>query len=337
MDPRGLAAIVLVFPALAAAQPAQPFRGDFAVDDAARERFVTDVTRELEQKFLYPDVVKKKLPSLLGRWSSPPFSTLTSASELVAAMNADLTDAFHDGHLMLLPLRAEDMPPGAFNSGAPTAGELVAMDKEESAMSYGIVEARVMDGNIGYLELMHFPDVHLAGLPRAIAAAMQRLHDTRGLIIDLRWNGGGDGDTVAHLVAYLLDRPALLLREYDRVTGKHTEHWSPASVPGPHYGGKRPVWVLTSHGTFSGGEELAYDLQTLKRARLVGETTGGGAHHNAVVRVGDHFALSIPVGTGESPVTHTNWERVGVKPDVPVAAERALDVALAEARRSLHQ
>lgn len=325
-----VAAICVLLPALAFAQP---FVNDFAVDDATRERLVADVIHELEQKFVFPERVAKKLPSLIGRWSSPPFSTLGSASEIVRAINADLTDAFHDGHLMLMPGRAEDMPAAMLDSRDPTAAQLAQMDKEEAITRYGDIDAKVLDGNIGYFGLTHFPDVHLAGLPRAIADAMKRVRDTRGLIIDLRWNGGGDGETVAHIMAYLLDKRVLLLNEYDRVTNKHNEHWTPATVPGPRYGARRPVWVLTSRNTFSGGEELAYDVQTLKRGRLIGETTGGGAHHNQMVRVGGHFVLSVPTGTVESPVTHTSWEAVGVKPDVAVAADRALDVALAEARK----
>lgn len=336
VDRRVLAAALVLAPALAAAQPSgRPvFVDDFTVDAATREQLVADVARELEQKFVFPDEVARKLPALIGRWSSPPFTNLTSARALVAALDADLTDAFHDGHLRFLPMRAEALPPGAFAAREPTAAELAQLDKQEAITHYGIAEAKVLDGNIGYLELMHFPARHLPGLPRAIAEAMRRLRDTAGLIIDLRWNGGGDGETVAYLMAHLLDTRVLLLREYDRVTRAHHEDWTPATVPGPRYGGRRPIWVLTSHQTFSGGEELAYDLQTLKRGRIVGETTGGGAHHNQLVRVGGHFALSIPVGTVESPVTHTSWEGVGVKPDVAVPAERALDVALAQARQT---
>lgn len=331
-------AICVLLPALALAQPSGGrafFANDFTVDDATRERLVGDVIHELEQKFVFPERVATKLPLLIGRWSSPPFSTLTSASDIVGAINADLTDAFHDGHLMLLPRRAEDMPAAMFDTREPTAADLAQMDKDEAVTHYGDIDAKVLDGNIGYFELTHFADIHLPGLQRAIAEAMKRVRDTSGLIIDLRWNGGGDGETVAHIMAYLLDKRVLLLNEYDRVTKKHNEHWTPATVPGPRYGARRPVWILTSHNTFSGGEELAYDVQTLKRGRLVGETTGGGAHHNQMVRVGGHFVLSVPTGTVESPVTHTSWETVGVKPDVAVAADRALDVALAEARKIL--
>jgi len=251
----------------------------------------------------------------------------------VRAINTDLSEAFHDGHLSLLPGRADDMPAAMFDTREPTAAELAALEKDEALLHYGIEDAKVLDGNIGYLELMHFPDFRLPGVKRAIAETMKRLRDTDGLIIDLRWNGGGDGDTVAHWMGYLLDKRVLLLREYDRVTNKHHEDWTPATVPEPRYGARRPIWVLTSRQTFSGGEELAYDLKTLKRGRLVGETTGGGAHHNQMVRVGGNFVLSVPVGTVESPVTHTSWEGVGVAPDVTVDAEHALEAALAEAHK----
>src|SRR4051794_26907456 len=107
MIQRFVVGICVLLPALALAQPVV---NDFVVDDAKRERLVSDVIHELEQKFVFPERVAKKLPSLIGHWSSPPFSTLTSASEIVRAINADLTDAFHDGHLMLLPGRAEDLP-----------------------------------------------------------------------------------------------------------------------------------------------------------------------------------------------------------------------------------
>jgi hypothetical protein len=317
-----------------AAPPPRWLGADFVVDDATRERLVTDVIRELEQKFVFPERVAQRLPTLVGRWSSDRFVRLHSASDLVDAINTDLAESFHDGHLMLLGRRAEELPAAMFDTREPTAAERTEMDANEARGSYGIIDVKVLDGNIGYIEILHFADFQLAGIKRSIAAAMERVRDTSGLIIDLRWNGGGDGETVAHIMGYLLEKPVLLLREYDRISKTTHEDWTPQTVPGPRFGVRRPVWVLTSRRTFSGGEELAYDVQTLKRGRLIGEATGGGAHHNRMVRVGEHFVLSVPCGTVESPVTHSNWEGGGVKPDVAVSAERALEVALAEARHA---
>lgn len=88
-----------------------------------------------------------------------------------------------------------------------------------------------------------------------------------------------------------------------------------------------PIQVLTSHGTFSGGEECAYDLQTQKRATLVGETTGGGAHPGGVVLIGHDLMAFIPRGRPINPVTHDDWEKIGVKPDVAVPAAEAMKTA----------
>lgn len=99
-------------------------------------------------------------------------------------------------------------------------------------------------------------------------------------------------------------------------------------MPGRRFGGGKPVAVLTSARTFSGAEEFAYDLQALKRATVVGETTGGGAHPVRGRRVDAHFVVMLPWRRAVNPVTKTNWEGVGVTPDVKTSADAALTVAL---------
>jgi retinol-binding protein 3 len=89
----------------------------------------------------------------------------------------------------------------------------------------------------------------------------------------------------------------------------------------------KDVYVLTSSRTFSGAEEFAYDLQALKRATIIGETTRGGANFGNGFVLGEHFVSFIPVGRAVNPATKTNWDGVGVRPDVPIEAEKALDTA----------
>jgi retinol-binding protein 3 len=84
------------------------------------------------------------------------------------------------------------------------------------------------------------------------------------------------------------------------------------------------LYILTSHRTFSGSEALAYDMQALKRATIGGETIGGGAHGTTIYRITDHFGASIPFCREINPVTKTDWEGTGVKPDVAVSADQAL-------------
>lgn len=113
------------------------------------------------------------------------------------------------------------------------------------------------------------------------------------------------------------------------------ESWSQAYVPGPRFGGTKPLYVLTSASTFSGAEELAYDVQQHGRATIVGERTRGGAHPCVAHAAHPHLDVTVPVARPTHPVTGTNWEGTGVTPDVPVPAADALDAALQHARASL--
>jgi hypothetical protein len=88
-----------------------------------------------------------------------------------------------------------------------------------------------------------------------------------------------------------------------------------------------PVYVLTSDYTFSGAEEFSNNLRELKRATIVGETTGGGAHPVDFKIINDLFALKVSIGRAINPVSKKNWEGTGVEPHVKVPADSALAVA----------
>jgi C-terminal processing protease CtpA/Prc len=135
------------------------------------------------------------------------------------------------------------------------------------------------------------------------------------------------------LCSYLFDTKTHLNSLYRRQGDRTTEFWTLDEVDGK----KRPnvpVFVLTSERTFSGGEGFAYNLQALKRATVVGEITGGGAHPGSDFDITSQLHIFVPTGKAINPVTKTNWEGVGVKPDVEVEAERALEKATALAKRA---
>jgi C-terminal processing protease CtpA/Prc len=177
-----------------------------------------------------------------------------------------------------------------------------------------------------------FADPAVCG--RTVAAAMDFVAHTDAVIFDLRDNGGGDPQMVALIATYLFDGKEHLNDLYDRKSDKTTQFWTQPSVPGTKVGGAKPVYVLTSSRTFSGAEEFSYDLKNLKRATIVGETTGGGAHPVRGMRVDDHFMVGVPFARAVNPVSKTDWEGTGVEPDVPAKAADALETAqkLAEAK-----
>jgi C-terminal processing protease CtpA/Prc len=157
---------------------------------------------------------------------------------------------------------------------------------------------------------------------------MSAASNAKALIIDLRANGGGSPRTVALVASYLFGaRPVLLNSIYLRPTGQTENSYTEPKVSGRKFGPDKPVFVLTSSRTFSAAEEFAYDLQTRKRATIVGATTGGGANPGRPVPLPYGMTLFVPTGRAINPITKTNWEGVGVKPDVAVDADNALDVA----------
>ena len=114
---------------------------------------------------------------------------------------------------------------------------------------------------------------------------------------------------------------------WTRKTGHTEQFWTLPHVPGKRLDGK-PAFVLTSKRTFSGAEEFTYNLKNLKRATIVGETTGGGgAHPVSGHRIDDHFMIGVPFARAISPISKTNWEETGVEPDAKVPASDALATA----------
>jgi C-terminal processing protease CtpA/Prc len=208
---------------------------------------------------------------------------------------------------------------------AMTAEELEQQRAFASRVNYGFEKVERMQGNIGYIDIRGFTPPEVGG--ETGAAAMTFVANTDALIVDLRFNGGGEPAMVAFLTSYLFDEPTHLNDIYERYTDSTQQWWTSGFVPGRRFGGKKPLFVLTSSRTFSGGEEFAYNLKNLKRGTLIGETTGGGAHPVNGVKVSDHFEIGVPFARAISPITKTNWEGVGVAPDISMPADQALDAA----------
>jgi hypothetical protein len=233
-----------------------------------------------------------------------------------------------DGHLGL-SYSKDPIPEGAGEANFSAA----EMEKWYGPqLNHGIEKIERLPGNIMLLDLRVFPPPAMAG--DVFAAALSVVAQGDALIIDLRNNAGGM-ETSRLLMGYLLEGGQPLSGEYNRPANRHSAGVSPDWVPGRRFGSAKPVFVLTSRKTFSAAEAVAYDLQALKRATIVGETTGGGAHPFEYRRIHPHFAVDLPEGRSINPITGGTWQDVGVKPDVAVPADQALDVALKLARDAI--
>ncbi|MDE6301816.1 MAG: S41 family peptidase [Muribaculaceae bacterium] len=185
----------------------------------------------------------------------------------------------------------------------------------------------ILPDSVGYMRYTSF-SYTLSDLTLDYALAL--LNPCKGLIIDVRDNGGGELTNVETLVARFIDR---------RITAGYISHKSgpghgdfsepyeyyfdPAPAPRIHW--EKPVAILTNRSTFSAANNFVAVMHALSAVRLIGDTTGGGS--------GMPFSSEIPCGWSVrfsgSPVYESNMlvTEFGIAPDIHVDLdpEKALD------------
>ena len=250
------------------------------------------------------------------------YAAITSGRGYAARLTQDLRAISGDPHFLVdyfVRARPFPMPPGAEDPNSP---------QDFSWVNYGVRTAERLDGNIGYLRIDRFAAARDAGPVLQSAVAM--LSATEALIVDLRNNGGGHGDTATFLAGLLLDEPARMT-DIIRRDGV-TQTWTPRILT-PRY--TKPVYVLTSARTFSAAEAFAYNMKALGRVKIVGERTRGGANPVTRELLSPRFWAIIPVARAWNPLTRGNWQGTGVKPDIESPADQALIAAQRDAARAV--
>ncbi|MCA1576558.1 MAG: S41 family peptidase [Acidobacteria bacterium] len=314
----GLVLLVLQLTAVAVAQ--QPEQPDLTIDAATRTQVIDGVLRRLKDSYVFPEVAKRMEQSIRERAGKKEYDQITSAKEFATKLTGDLQAVSKDKHLRVR--YSSRAIPERGPQREPTASEREERKRELGWMNHGFSKVERLPGNIGYLEFLNFMDEELGA--DTVAAAMNFINGTDALIIDMRNNGGGNPAMVALVCSYLFGpEPVHLNSLYWREGNRTDEFWTKKEVAGKRYLNK-DVYVLTSKRTFSGAEEFTYNLKNLKRATIIGETTGGGAHPGGGFRITEHFGMFVPTGRAISPITKTNWEGTGVTPDVAVPADQAL-------------
>jgi retinol-binding protein 3 len=295
----------------------------FAIDAQTRARVVEAIVAALNNYYLSPDVAKRMGAEIRTRLKRHSYDGISDGMRFAEVLTQDLQGVSHDRHLRVdfSPSRLPELPT---QPAPPSPTQLAARRALLERDNCAFERVERLSGNIGYLKFNAFMDPEVCGA--TASAALDFLANVDALIIDLRDNGGGDPQMVAFVASYLFDHATHLNDLWQREGNTTTQFWTLAYVPGKRLT-TQPVFVLTSARTFSGAEEFTYDLKTQKRATIVGETTGGGAHIVAGHRVDDRFMLAVPFGKAINPITHTDWEGVGVEPDVKVPAAQALETA----------
>lgn len=313
------------------------------VDKAMRTQTVDTLVAQLNNHYVFPDKAKQIEAVLRQRQSEGKYDGITDGKQLAKQLTDDVHGVAHDLHMGVRFSRGL-VPPDDDAGGPPKTeaewkerlsfGQRVFFSVYRRVSSLGVDKVDHLSPNIGYLQVSGFPPPFVVA--EKYGAAMDKLADTEGLIIDLRENRGGGPDTVALLVSYFVDQRTRLNDIWHRDNGVSEQHWTVDKLDGKRYGGKKPVVILAGPGTMSAGEDFAYTMQAMKRATVIGEPTWGGAHPTRPARLGDHFFAMIPNARSISPITHTNWEGVGVIPDIAAAPDKALETAKELLQRQIH-
>ena len=313
-------------PSDAPARQAPPEPPDMTVDAAARKEVIENLIKRLNETYVFPDTAAKMEQAVRERVAKGEYDQITSARKFAEKLTADIREVSRDKHLGVR-YSAQPIPERAGAQREPSAEERERFRRDMARINYGFQKVERLPGNLGYVQFRNFLDPE--GGAETVAAVFNFLANTDAVIFDLRGNGGGDPAMVALISSYLFGPDPVHLNSLHWREGKGErveEFWTRKEVAGKRYTGK-DVYVLTSGRTFSGAEEFTYNLKNLKRATIIGETTGGGANPGGGNRLSKHFGVFIPTGRAVSPITKTNWEGTGVEPDVKVAADQALTTA----------
>lgn len=296
------------------------------LDAAKKLAIVDEISTLLNKNYIFADTARKMEERVRNRLKNGDYDAFATAPEFAQAVSKDLLEVSKDRHvgffynpesadnLRRLQSRSEDEAKKARER------ELLFHRRE----NFGFRKVERLAGNIGYLDFRVFDSPDLAGV--TAVAAMNFLAYCDAIIVDLRQNGGGDPAQIQLISSYFFAEPVHLNDLYARAADRTENYWTLPYVPGPK-AAAADLYILTSARTFSGAEEFSYNMQNLKRATVIGETTGGGAHPTDAMIVQEDYILRVPVARAINPVSKTNWEGTGVAPDVAVPAAQAFDRA----------
>lgn len=323
--------VILFFTLMVSAQVSPS--PDKKIDSGMQLEIIDSVTSVFNRRYVFPEVSKRIEDNLRNNYRNGAYKDITSASEFSLILTDDMQKISNDQHIKI-----RYFPDEYFETELdqePTEEELQRRLAEDRHNNFGFQKVEWLPGNVGYLKFDQFLHPKNAG-PTAIAA-LNFLGYCDALIIDLRTNGGGEPSMVLLMLSYFFDEPKHTNSIYVRAEDRTEQLWTQAYVPGPRMS-QVDVFLLTSQQTFSAAEDFSYSLKHLGRAMIVGETTGGGAHpveyHNYRNL---NMQAKVPYGRTINPVTNTNWEGIGVEPDIDVPQEEALDVSYLEALKKLEQ
>ena len=255
------------------------------------------------------------------------YKTISDPNLFAKKVTSDIRSVHNDKHFYVVydPAGAHNLLDGKSHQFSKKYDFNQRRQAEYAWENYGFNAINILPGNIAYIDYRRF--VNAENSKNTIASVMRFIRHADAIIFDLRGNRGGDPKIVQLLASYLFgNKPVHLNNLYTKSTHVTHQYWTLKKIDGKRMP-NIPVYILTGPMTFSAAEEFTYDLQSLKRAVVVGENTAGGAHAADVFPINHLFVALLPISEAINPVTKNNWEGSGVIPNVFVTADQAVEKA----------
>lgn len=281
----------------------------------------------LIDNYVFPEVALKIEKHLKAKLSDGIFDKISDPDEFSKKLTQEMRSISKDKHM---GCTWSGTTKSDFRKSADSILSRIPEEKLKNEMRFSFIRVGMVENNIGVLDIYSLP--HIERSKSSVDEAMKVVSGASSLIIDLRKNSGGSPELIQYILSYLFNKPTHINSIYWRHSNKTEDFITFEKVDGKKMS-NIPVFILTSSFTFSGGEEFAYDIQTQKRGILIGEVTGGGANPGNGYPLGNDFWLSVPIGRAINPITKTNWEGVGVKPDIEVEAAKAFEIAISKIQK----
>lgn len=285
------------------------------------KEIIDTLTFKLEQNYVLPDKGKEMSAFINKKYKDGLYNKITNPSTLADILTKDVLSVHNDEHFFIEynPKLAEQV---ALPRDSVYWAEQLKIDR---AKNHGFKNIEVLNGNIGYVDLSYFAYLNPES-EKVANASFQVLSNCKAIIIDLRYGMGGQPEMVACIAKHFIKERKHM---FELTLRNRENNYNLYCEPDSEYAGlyETPLYILTSYKTFSAAEMLTYFLKTEKRVTIVGEQTRGGAHNAPKSFLYKDFIITLPHGKAYSRTTKTNWESVGISPDIKATADNALEVA----------
>ncbi|MBC7693967.1 MAG: S41 family peptidase [Burkholderiales bacterium] len=299
----------------------QTYNNTFVLNKAILKDFIDTLAFKIDNKYVLPEKATAMSNYIKKRYKEGYYDKITDPNMLADVLNKDILSIHNDEHFYIEynPKLAKEL------SVPPDSIYLAEQLKTNKAKNYGFKKIEILNGNIGYIDLSYFASLNPES-EKTANAAFQVLSNCKAIIIDLRYGMGGQPEMVCCIAKHFLKENTHILQSNFRSLDRDYNYYS---EPDDNYTSlyNTPLYILTSYKTFSAAELLSYSLQNVNRVKIVGEQTRGGAHSAPKALLYNGFIIALSLGKATSKATNTNWERVGVTPDIKTTAENSLEVA----------